>query len=351
MKISHAKARQLIQSAADQIPNPEEHTALDLHLQNCVECAEYAERLPKIERLLTNSLQQRWPEPTPLGVGSHLDVASIHGLTRRKQQMTGIFRVVRGLAWAGFVVVMVLAASWAINNMRAQDFVPSSSQITTPPPDSNKKELPVVGPVSTESFTNGKATDQHQLVPPKSTPTASPTKFAGLESVLSTTDLNCDGVEERITGISGSKTPYFDTDRWQVIKLESLTAQGPELVWEYTAEQAGVAYLLYDTFLLDDCHQLVVLIGYRGKERIQVFSWNGKQMNAVLAWPGSFFPADTLSPEDFGIQDLPANTFVTYEFNSSTTDSKVTWTLWGFEWDGEKLIPTIEKRIKVAGGG
>ena len=54
--------------------------------------------------------------------------------------------------------------------------------------------------------------------------------------------------------------------------MESLTDQGPELVWEKTAEEAGVAYLFYDTFRLDDCHQLVILIGYRGKERIRVFN-------------------------------------------------------------------------------
>jgi hypothetical protein len=178
-----------------------------------------------------------------------------------------------------------------------------------------------------------------------------PTKHVGFERVLTTANLNCDETEERITGIPGSKIPYFDIAQWHVIKLETLTNRGPVLVWEYSAEEAGAAYFLNDTSLLDDCHQLVVLIGYRGKTRIQVFSWNGKHINAGVAWPGSFFPEDTFSPEYFGFQVLPANTFVICEYDCSLKDSKVTWTLRGFEWDGETLIQTIGKRIKAFDGG
>lgn len=351
MKISHAKARQLIQTAGGKIPNPTQHYALDMHLQNCRQCAEYAGQLPQIERLLTDSLQRRWPGPALVGAGMHQEVANIHSLARRKQQMKSLLGFTRGLAWAGFVIVMVLGASWIINNMRAQDIVPSSSQIAKPSSNPKLTENPVVVPAPTRSSSDVDASEQPQLKATKSAPTINPTKFVGLESVLSTTDLNCDGIQERITGISGSKSPYFDTDQWHLIKMESLTDQGPELVWEKTAEEAGVAYLFYDTFRLDDCHQLVILIGYRGKERIRVFNWDGEKMNAVLTWPGTFFPAGTLSPGDFGIEDLPANTFVTYEYNSSTADSKVVWTLWGFEWDGERLIQTIEERIKATGGG
>lgn len=351
MKISHIKARQLIQTAGDKIPNPAQHYALDMHLQNCRQCAEYAGQLPQIERLLTNSLQRRWPEPAPVGVGMHQEVANIHSLARRKQQMKSLLGFTCGLAWAGFVIVMVLGASWAITHMTAQDLVPSSRQIATPSSNPKLTDNPVVVPAPTRSSSDVDASEQPELKATKSAPTISPTKFIGLESVLSTTDLNCDGIQERITGISGSKIPYFDTDQWHVIRMESLSDEGPELVWEKTAEEAGVAYLLYDTFRLDDCHQLVILIGYRGKERIRVFNWDGEKMNAVLTWPGTFFPAGTLSPGDFGIEDLPANTFVTYEYNSSTADSKVVWTLWGFEWDGERLIQTIEERIKASGGG
>ena len=78
MKISHAKARQLIQTAGEQIPNPGDHAALEQHLKNCSQCAEYAGQLPQIERLLTDSLQRRWPGPALVGVGSHPGVANIH---------------------------------------------------------------------------------------------------------------------------------------------------------------------------------------------------------------------------------------------------------------------------------
>jgi hypothetical protein len=76
-------------------------------------------------------------------------------------------------------------------------------------------------------------------------------------------------------------------------------------------------------------------------------------METVLDRPGTFFPPDTqpLSPKVFGIDVVPPNTFITYEFNSTSTSSKVVWTLWGYEWDGDRLKLSIEKRISSPGGG
>jgi len=355
MKISHAKARQLILNAADKIPNTAEHSALNDHLQNCRECAEYVDHLPQMEALLTRSLQLRWPEPYPSVAGLNLDFAHLDKLVKRKQRKVVFFGFVRGLAWAVLVLAALLGVGWAISNIRAQDSASLISQIGTPSPTAESTDLPVIGvePVATQSSKDNEGSEQLQTAVPEFTPTASPTKFVGYEKVLSTTDLNCDGIEERITGKSGPELLYFDSDQWRVIKVETLSEQGPELIWEYTADGAGVGYLNYELFTIETCHKFLVLIGHKGWERIKVFIWDGQQMETVLDRPGTFFQPDTqsLSPKVFGIEVVPPNTFITYEFNSTAMDSKVVWTLWGYEWDGERLNLTIEERMEAQGGG
>ncbi len=74
-------------------------------------------------------------------------------------------------------------------------------------------------------------------------------------------------------------------------------------------------------------------------------------MDVILDRPGLFFPSDTMSLRSFGINELSPQTFVTYEYTSASNDSKVVWTLWGFEWDGVRLIQTLEHRIEAQGGG
>ena len=355
MKISHAKARQLIQTSTDRVPDPAEHSALNQHLLNCRECAEYAERLPQVEKLLTNSLQLRWTEPYPGSAALNQEFVEIGRLAKRKQKQQMFFGLVRVLAWTAFVLAALLGVGWAISNIRAQDSASFINQIATSSPTLEATDLPVLGiePVSTQTSNNIETAEQTQGAVPELTPTASPTKFAGYKKVLSTTDLNCDGIEERITGTSGPEIPYFEPDHWYVIKVETLSEQGLELIWEYTADGAGVGYLNYELFTIDTCHKFLVLIGHKGWERIKVFSWDGQQMETVLDRPGTFFPSDTksLSPKDFEIEKVPPKTFITYEYNSTAMDSKVVWTLWGYEWDGEQLLQTIEKSKRYPGGG
>ncbi len=172
--------------------------------------------------------------------------------------------------------------------------------------------------------------------------------------MLSRNDLNCDGTEERISGISRSRLiiPNYDRERWDALIMETFSDEGPEQVWEYSAKYAGVEYLTYDHFALDDCNQFIVLIGYRGKEGIKIFRWDGGEMKEVLNRPGTFYPIETLSIDYFGLEVVPPKTFITYEQQTfDSFEAKHVWTLWGFEWDGERLIQTIEKRKSSPGGG
>ena len=353
MNISHSKAHQIIHSASYQALESSELTELEGHLESCGKCAEYAEGLPQLERLLTRSLQMRWLRLYPTGEIDHRILVDIEMQTRRKQRLNKLTNSLRVLAWAVVILALVVITSWVIGRVRSQDVASLNPPIATVTPTPDELNLPIVGvnPISTQPSTDNGETEQYQKVVTELKPTSTTTRFVGLERVLAKMDLNCDGVEERISGISGPIIPYFDTDQWQVIKLETLSDQGPELVWEHTADDAGVGYLSYELFTLDDCHKFLVLIGHKGWDRIKVFSWDGQQMKVILDRPGIFFPSDTLSPDDFEIEVVPPKTFITYEYTSTLTDSKVIWTLWGFEWDGDRLIQTIEKRKRYHGGG
>lgn len=351
MNISHSKAHQLIHSASFYALENAEHASLERHLRSCEQCAEYADRLPQLERLLARSLQMRWPKPPTVGESGRQDFADIEMQIRRKQRFNKLTSTIRVFAWAAIILAFVMVTSWVISSVRSQNVASLNPPIitVTPTPEVDGLQIMGVNPIPAQSFTDKTGSEQNQKQVPELTPSASPNKFIGFERVLSTTDLNCDGVDERISGIAGPKIPWFDTDQWQVIKLETLSDQGPELVWEHTADGAGVGYLTYELFTLDNCQKFLVLIGNKGWDRISVFNWDGQQMKAVLDRRGTFFPSDVLSIEDFGIEAVPPKTFITYEY--ILTDSKVVWTLWGYEWDGNRFIQTIEKRISSHGGG
>jgi len=349
MNSSHSRAHQSLHAAGFQALEPAERAALERHLQSCPQCTQYAAGLPRLERLLAHSLQKRWPKPTRIEAVYSNGYPDIQRLVRGRQRQQRLNNIAKTIAWAGIILAFVFVTNWAISNIstdRAGLLPPLS-------PTQGSTSLPVAGfvPTATETPETEVVSEQSAGAVSRVTATPSPTKIAGYHKVLEKLDMNCDGEEERLSGIIGSLIPYFDTDQWQTIKLETLSDQGPTTVWEQTADEAGVSYLFYEIYTMDTCHQFLVLIGYRGKERIKVFHWDGKQMNRVLDRSGTYFTSVTLSVEDFGLESVPPNTFITYEFSSNPSDSKVIWTLWGFEWDGDQLVQTFEKRLSAQGGG
>lgn len=63
--LPHEHARTLIQSAADQMIDPESRTALDAHLAQCKECRAYARSLANLEASLRTTLHARWDRRRP----------------------------------------------------------------------------------------------------------------------------------------------------------------------------------------------------------------------------------------------------------------------------------------------
>jgi hypothetical protein len=63
--LPHQQARALIQSAADQIIDSDQKTALDAHLSICKECSDYAKSIKNLEANLRNTLRARWEPQRP----------------------------------------------------------------------------------------------------------------------------------------------------------------------------------------------------------------------------------------------------------------------------------------------
>ena len=63
--ISHKEAHLLLQKAADQMLIPEEKFALEMHLESCKDCQEYANILSVLETHLRTSLHKKWDPYQP----------------------------------------------------------------------------------------------------------------------------------------------------------------------------------------------------------------------------------------------------------------------------------------------
>ncbi len=121
MNISHSRARQIIHSASYQILDNTEQAALSGHLQDCRQCAEYADQLPQLENLLANSLQQRWLQPIPAGEIDLRIRPDIEGRVKRKQNLNQLTNSLRVLAWSVGILALVMITSWVISRARSQD--------------------------------------------------------------------------------------------------------------------------------------------------------------------------------------------------------------------------------------
>ncbi len=70
MQITHAKAHKLIQFALDDALNFQERTTLSAHLEDCIECRAYADKIKEVESILLQVMKKQWnlrPIPLPIG--------------------------------------------------------------------------------------------------------------------------------------------------------------------------------------------------------------------------------------------------------------------------------------------
>lgn len=69
MQITHQEARHLIQARTDQALDAYKKEVLNIHLKDCIECADYANEVQETVTILRTTLQKQWNvQPAPLSV-------------------------------------------------------------------------------------------------------------------------------------------------------------------------------------------------------------------------------------------------------------------------------------------
>lgn len=71
MQITHEKAHKLIQFNADNALNSQEKLVLSAHLQDCIECRNYAKEITEVESVLLPVMKRQWNiQPIPLSIAT-----------------------------------------------------------------------------------------------------------------------------------------------------------------------------------------------------------------------------------------------------------------------------------------
>ena len=126
--------------------------------------------------------------------------------------------------------------------------------------------------------------------------------------------------------------------------LETLKGTGYEKVWEESARDAGVAYLGYQLFKANDCNQFLIIIGHNGKESVNVYRWDGKQLITIYSRSGRFLLVGDWTKDIFGNYQASPNTLFLVELQQQPTSSKNIWILSGYQWsEGEFKISKRKK--------
>jgi LysM repeat protein len=102
-EITHQKALVLLQSASDQRITPDEKSELDVHLEQCKECRDYAKSLANLEAGLRNALHVQWDDQQP-----KLDLQAIMKPTPAKLMWINFPSLTQSLGKVTIVAVLLL---------------------------------------------------------------------------------------------------------------------------------------------------------------------------------------------------------------------------------------------------
>lgn len=101
--ITHQKARMLLQSAADQIIETDEKSALEAHLKICKECRDYASSLMGLEKGLRGTFHAQWDNQHP-----KLDLQAITNPSSAKRFWSNLFGLTQPMGRVTIVAALVL---------------------------------------------------------------------------------------------------------------------------------------------------------------------------------------------------------------------------------------------------
>ena len=162
--IDHPKARRLIQAALSLPLSEKDRDYLDMHLDGCAECREYAGQLAVLETQLRQSFHARWDSiPGPSAELTHA-IPEKTGARLTSQRILGYGGP------AALTIILVALLIFAISMIPERSF-PLSQNQTTSTPENNAS--PSITPFITPQA-NAPAATENALEEPIITPTSTP---------------------------------------------------------------------------------------------------------------------------------------------------------------------------------
>ncbi|HEX9617714.1 MAG TPA: hypothetical protein VGA03_09860 [Anaerolineales bacterium] len=177
-----------------------------------------------------------------------------------------------------------------------------------------------------------------------------PISHANQLETLVEADLNCDGTLERILVEPGNESHYFNNNPTYVrVLMETVSGQSIRSVWEFSAQDASVAYLTPKIIQVEGCQQFLAVLGDEGTgSGLRVFQWDGEGMKELLRVPGRYLFAEPEIIEGMGITAPPGSLSIMDLVHS---DAKNLWVVRVFQWDGGEFRQIIQKEVSYPGGG
>lgn len=112
--LSHEEAQALIQRQLDTSLMPQEHEALDCHLQECADCCQYARRAIRFDAELAQSLPALWPARRTSPARLAEAVNRIERTGRSRGVKRTVVRSAQGVLALAALVVIVSVAMWQL---------------------------------------------------------------------------------------------------------------------------------------------------------------------------------------------------------------------------------------------
>jgi hypothetical protein len=134
--ITHLKAQNLLQAAADSALAPLDEKSLNIHLEECKECRQYAERLNKLQDDLRRITHNRWHQ-----INEPLSTEKVRNRSAKVKAQVYQFRTVGtfsvAMAVLALVFVLTINISSAMRNTPATisglSLAPEKSALTPTP--------------------------------------------------------------------------------------------------------------------------------------------------------------------------------------------------------------------------
>ncbi len=101
MQITHEEARRLIHFDADQVLKMDQKSILNIHLEDCGECRDYANSMASMTAVLSSTMDKKWDRPQP-----PLPIALL--LPKRSSRLTESILMATRIAAVGVMAIALL---------------------------------------------------------------------------------------------------------------------------------------------------------------------------------------------------------------------------------------------------